>query len=570
MSSISSLFRRYGSKSQFKTVCPFCSEQRKPSNRKAACLSVKQEVDHWVYNCWHCSAKGRENKMEATAVVAPVKTSTLEDKHYEFFKSRGITRDTVDNYSITASTQWIRSVNGNTDCVGFAYRNNGVPYAYKWRAIQAKGFTCVGSPQHFYLHDRVTVGGDVVICEGEIDALSLRQAGVDNSISVPNGAPMKVSEGKVSPEEDRKFAYVWNSRTVLNAAKKVYLAVDGDEPGMALGEELSRRIGRAKCWQVKWPDGCKDANDVLVKHGPEAIKAALEAAEPWPVAGLFEAKHYTEKVSTLWEKGNAKGWSAGYDEVDEIYSVVPGQMTIVTGIPSSGKSEWIDQVMINLALKNDLKFAVCSFENPPEAHIVKLIEKKVGKPFFTGVTERMSELERDAALSWVNNHFSFIDTSDGEPSTIDSILDRASSAVMRMGIRGLIIDPYNFIERDFKNSETDYISAMLTKVRNWARGNEAHVWFIAHPAKMMRTDGKVPVPGGYDISGSAAWFAKADFGMTVDRQKGPPEVHIWKARFKWAGKMGSAILNYHPASGRYMSPKDVPIEDFGSIDEDGF
>ena len=194
--------------------------------------------------------------------------------------------------------------------------------------------TCVGSPQHFYLHDRVTVGGDVVICEGEIDALSLRQAGVDNSISVPNGAPMKVSEGKVSPEEDRKFAYVWNSRTVLNAAKKVYLAVDGDEPGMALGEELSRRIGRAKCWQVKWPDGCKDANDVLVKHGPEAIKAALEAAEPWPVAGLFEAKHYTEKVSTLWEKGNAKGWSAGYDEVDEIYSVVPGQMTIVTGIPS--------------------------------------------------------------------------------------------------------------------------------------------------------------------------------------------------------------------------------------------
>lgn len=508
--------------------------------------------------------------MEATAVVAPIKTSSLEDKHYDFFNSRGITRDTVDQYSVSASTQWIRSVNGNTDCVGFAYRNNGVPYAYKWRAISAKGFTCVGAPQHFYLHDRVSVGGDVVICEGEIDALSLRQAGVENAISVPNGAPMKVSEGKVSPEEDRKFAYVWNSRAALNAAKKVYLAIDNDDPGMALGEELSRRIGRAKCWLVKWPEGCKDANDVLVKHGPEAIKSALEAAEPWPVAGLFEAKHYTEKVGTLWEKGNAKGMSAGYDEVDEIYSIVPGQMTIVTGIPSSGKSEFIDQVMVNLSLKNDLKFAICSFENPPEAHIVKLIEKKVGKPFFAGPKPRMTTQERDDALQWVNNHFSFIDTSDGEPSTIDSILDRASAAVMRMGIRGLVIDPYNFIERDFKHSETDYISAMLTKVRNWARGNEAHVWFVAHPAKMMRTDGKVPVPGGYDISGSAAWFAKADFGMTVDRQKGPPEVHIWKCRFKWAGKMGSAILNYDPASGRYLSPKDVPIEEFGSIDDDGF
>lgn len=381
---------------------------------------------------------------------------------------------------------------------------------------------------------------------------------------------MKVSEGKVSPEEDRKFAYVWNSRKILNTAKRVYLALDGDDPGMALGEELSRRIGRAKCWLVKWPKECKDANDTLLKHGPEAIKQAIENAEPWPVAGLFEATHYSEKIDVLWEKGNAKGLSTGYEEVDELYSVVPGQITIVTGIPSSGKSEFVDQIMVNLALNSNLKFAVCSFENPPEAHIVKMIEKKVGKPFFTGRTERMTIQERNDAIRWVNSHFTFIDTSDGEPSTIDSILDRATSAVMRLGIRGLVIDPYNFIDRDNKNSETDYISGMLTKVRNWARANEAHVWFVAHPAKMLRMDGKVPVPGGYDISGSAAWFAKADFGMTVDRQKGPPEIHIWKCRFKWAGKMGNTLLNYHSASGRYYSPKDEIPDDFVSIGEDGF
>ena len=508
--------------------------------------------------------------METAAVVAPIKTSTLDESHYEFFKSRGITRDTVDNYSVQSSTQFIRSIGKNVDCVGFAYRNNGVPYAYKWRAIESKGFCCTAAPQHFYLHDRVVNGEDIVICEGEIDALSLRQAGIANAVSVPNGAPMKVSEGKVSPEEDRKFAYVWNSRKILNSAKKIYLAIDGDDPGMALGEELSRRIGRAKCWLVKWPKECKDANDTLMKHGPEAVRAAIDNAEPWPVAGLFEATHYSEKIDVLWEKGNAKGLSTGYEEVDELYSVVPGQITIVTGIPSSGKSEFVDQIMVNLALKSDIKFAVCSFENPPEAHIVKMIEKRVGKPFFTGRTERMTVEERNDALKWVNRHFTFIDTSDGEPSTIDSILDRASSAVMRLGIRGLVIDPYNFIDRDHKNSETDYISGMLTKVRNWARANETHVWFVAHPAKMLRMDGKVPVPGGYDISGSAAWFAKADFGMTVDRQKGPPEIHIWKCRFKWAGKMGNTILNYHPASGRYYSPKDEIPDDFASIGEDGF
>ena len=144
--------------------------------------------------------------MEQAAVVAPVKTSSLDDSHYKFFLSRGITKETVDDYGVTSSFMWINSVGKKTDCVGFAYRNKGVPYAYKWRSISEKGFACSAAPQHFYLHDRVNAGEDIFICEGEIDALSLRQAGIGNAISVPNGAPMKVSDGKVLPEEDRKFA----------------------------------------------------------------------------------------------------------------------------------------------------------------------------------------------------------------------------------------------------------------------------------------------------------------------------------------------------------------------------
>ena len=94
-------------------------------------------------------------------------------------------------------------------------------------------------------------------------------------------------------------------------------------------------------------------------------------------------------------------------------------------------------------------------------------------------------------------------------------------------------------------SETDWISEMLTQLRVFAQSHGIHLWFVAHPTKMMRgTDGKVPAPKGYDISGSAAWFAKADVGLSVHRpdpvDNAISEVHVWKCRFSWVGKQGVA------------------------------
>ena len=107
------------------------------------------------------------------------------------------------------------------------------------------------------------------------------------------------------------------------------------------------------------------------------------------------------------------GKSTGFRCLDDIYTVLPGQLTVVTGQPGSGKSEWVDAVMVNLALDHDWKFAVASFENPPALHIIKLAEKYIGKPFFDGAHQRMSDDEKSQAKQWVNNHFAFLDNRDG-------------------------------------------------------------------------------------------------------------------------------------------------------------
>jgi len=281
------------------------------------------------------------------------------------------------------------------------------------------------------------------------------------------------------------------------------------------------------------------------------VRTIVENAEPYPVAGLSSASKFFDRLNELWDKGNGKGVSTGYSNVDQIYTVAQGQLTIVTGYPSSGKSNFVDQMMVNLAKAHDWKFALCSFENQPEVHISRLIEIYKEKRFFEG-TQRMSESEKSDGLNWVQDHFLFLDAEGSEPSTIDSILERAKIAVVRMGIRGLVIDPYNYIENKSGLAEHEFISSMLTRMQAFAKSSGVHVWFVAHPSKITRSGMDLPRPDGMAISGSMAWWAKADCGLTVHRTKDHGvEIAVWKCRFRWVGTQGETTLGYNKVTGTY-------------------
>jgi twinkle protein len=325
----------------------------------------------------------------------------------------------------------------------------------KYRCIETKDFTQdAGGNNEFYGIDDIK-DGPIVIVEGEIDALTLRECGIENVLSVPSGAPMKVSNGKIDASEDKKFEFVWNAFEILSKAPYVTIATDSDTAGQACAEELARRIGKDRCRLTTIPG--KDLNEVLLKDGADAVKQVIASALPYPVAGLSQATKYEDRLNDLWTKGNGKGESTGYSNVDQIYTVAQGQLTVVTGYPSSGKSNFVDQLMVNLARTHDWKFAICSFENAPEIHISRLMELYSEKRFFDGA-QRMSQQEKDAAFKWVNDHFLFLDSEGVEPSTIDSILERARAAVARIGIRGLVIDPYNYIDNSRSQAETEFTS----------------------------------------------------------------------------------------------------------------
>ena len=553
-------------------VCPVCSHTRKKKNERT--MSVSFLSDKTVYKCHHCGEQGAIfPKKQYVKRYQPVRMVKVEEQPASLQwlqDKRHISKEVIEKYRILASKKYFHKLDREADCVGFPYLNGDNIYAVKYRTstsdkeCKAHIQEGTGGAQTFFGIEQVSQDAkQIVICEGEIDALSLATAGVDNAISVPNGAPLQASSNPVDETNDRKYGFVWAAKDLLKNVEKVVLAVDLDGPGQALAEELARRIGKVKCYQVEWPDGCKDSNDVLIKFGREKLSEVIDTSTPWPIVGLFDADHYADDVDKIYQQGHQRGLSTGLDNVDELFTIPTGQLSIVTGHPSSGKSEFIDQIMVNLAESYSWTFAVCSFENDPPSHIIKLIEKHVGIPFHDGPTQRMSKDEMIAGRDWVGKHFFFIEQNDGEPATIESILERAQASILRYGVRGVIIDPYNYVDIDKSSvSETEAISKMLTKCRLFAKAHDVHVWFVAHPAKMVREGGEFPAPKGYDISGSAAWFAKADLGITVHRKQDTPfsEIHCWKVRFKWVGQQGMTEVEYEKPTGRFREPLKYQIQ----------
>lgn len=264
-------------------------------------------------------------------------------------------------------------------------------------------------------------------------------------------------------------------------------------------------------------------------------------------------------IEKFYSTGLTGGMLTGWEDLDNYYTVLPGQWTLVTGIPSHGKSSWLDALTVNLSRLHGWKFAVFSPENHPVAyHASKLTEIVTGGSFFgTFRMPRMTQGEMSAGAKIVENVFTFI-SHENDILTLDGILERSQKIVDEKGVNGLVIDPWNEIDHVLgSDTETLYISKALTKIRLFARNNNIHVWVVAHPTKMQKNDqGTYNPPTPYDVAGGAHWRNKSDCSITVhrptfDRGDFRVDIHVQKIRFKHVGKVGKVTLEYNLDNGQY-------------------
>lgn len=247
------------------------------------------------------------------------------------------------------------------------------------------------------------------------------------------------------------------------------------------------------------------------------------------------------------EAGQRLGWR----DLDNIYRPAPGMLSIVTGIPGSGKSSFVDAVGVRLAERDGWRFAVFSPESAPTSrHILNLVGIHAGIN-----ATRLEPGQVHEQLDWINAHFTWIRSTDAV--TLTDVIRRADIIRRRDGIDGLVIDPWNELDHTRPDgvTETQHISDSLTRLRRWARRHGVHIWLVAHPKKQeRRTDGTYNPPGLYEITGSATWNDKADMGVVVHRDRlnpGPADVHVVKVRERAQGRIGKATLHFDIASGRF-------------------
>lgn len=550
---------------ELKTTCPWCSPYRKKSTYP--CLSVN--LDKGVWHCWHCAASGslqagehRQSNPAATPLIfrKPVYRETpLPTRVLQWFASRGIPEKVLARRRISYGPVYMPQLEQEVPAVQFPYFRNGEVINCKYRDGQ-KHFRMAGGAERI-LYGLDDIQGDtVLITEGEMDAMALEAAGYTSVVSVPDGAPAVTTKNYAS-----KFDFLLSAEALLTPLKRIILAVDTDLPGQKLAEELARRLGPERCWRVTWSSGCKDANDVLMSHGAAVLKECVEAAQPWPVSGIVTVAQLLPALTLMYQHGMPRGSSTGWRSLDRHYTVRPGELSIISGVPSHGKSTWLSAMVIQLAgflaTTEEWRFAIFSPENYPlERYSAMLLEQYLGKPF-DGAATRMSLAEMTQGAYWLNAYVSFLCPEDATP-TVAHLLELARVQVYRQGIKGLILDPWNEIEhgRPTGQSETEYISQMLSTIRRFARHHHVHVWVVVHPTKLQKAEkgdyaGHYPPPTPYDLAGSAHWRNKADNCLTVWRdiesETHEVEVHIQKIRFREIGKPGMIKLYYDPSCGRF-------------------
>jgi twinkle protein len=395
----------------------------------------------------------------------------------------------------------------------------------------------------------------IVWVENEHNKRALSVAGFRSVVALPTGM------GPVDPKQYAPILHCLKTdHSRLGSVVRHVLGLDADDSGFALEAELARRLGPERCVRVRWPEGCKDANDLLTKHGVEEVQWYIEHATPYPIEGAVGIDDYREEIRRLYEQGRPHGVSTGWTTLDAYYRVFPGQLTVVTGIPGSGKSNWLDCLLVNLARTHGWSIAIFSPENLPlEQHMAEMAAKYLKKPFYDGRTPRMTPVERDDALAWIADHFTWIMPKSEDDWEIERILTIAGKLCCRAAIRGLVIDPWNELEslKPSTMMETEYVAHVLKRVRVFARQRAVHVWLVVHPQKLLRDKkSKYPVPTLYDCSGSANFRNKADNGIVVWRDldgadRDEVELHVQKIRFRYVGKRGMCRLYYNAVCATY-------------------
>jgi twinkle protein len=565
---------------QQKTLCPNCSHHRKKSDEP--CLSCNLETG--AYHCFNCGYAGgvaggakivqeHYSKKDYTIPNYNPEEWELSEEVIKYFEGRGISQETLVQNKVGSRFGKLNGKKKAEPVISFPYIKDKIVNV-KYRTLEkefqfTKGAeTCMYGMQNLF-EDGQLATSKVFIVEGEIDALTLYEAGFRYALSVPTGASFE-EEGQ--PRTTPKLVFLEDPDliSILSHVDEIVICTDSDYKGQRLREELSQRLGIEKCFTVTYPEGCKDFNDVMQKYGRDTVIETVLDYSPM-MKGVVTVSSMKEALLQYYEEGTEGGMICGIDGLDDIFTTQHSQLIIVTGTPESMKSVCMDNITSGLALNYDIHSCMYSPESRPmEMHIARLASIHNGYRLGTPDEEdRMPYQDYVESCDWVGKHYSFI-----QPPTnsLEEILQLWKISMAQHGSKVFVLDPYSKVNWDGEN-EHQFIRRMLNELGEFASRNRVTVFVVAHPRKMELKkakgdelpDYKIVQP--YDIAGSSSFYNSADIILSLWRSKNqedsPLKIYVQKSKLHHIAQSGkSCELEYNFDNWRLGNRQyDIEIED---------
>jgi len=550
------LTRRMGSE---KTKCPQCSDGRKNKADKPLSVNITAG-DYCCHNCgWKGNVRSFTAKREFKTFTKPpaevLKNIELKDSVVKWFADRSISKATLDKFMIFVKSEWMPQTEKKENCICFPYFKDGQLVNVKSRDARKNFKLHKDAELVFFNLQSIGDKKHIIIVEGEIDCMAVYEAGIGNEpiadengevvngelskwaiVSVPNGA----SKG------NNRMEYLDNCAEWFVGMHEIIIATDGDEAGEVLQQELVRRLGVERCRILSYPiesvvtNGnapkrrCKDLNEVLHLLGKEAVISSVMASQSIPVEGVYELDDLFPSMLQNFKSGIQLAPTTRFPETDHYWRWKKGDVALFTGYANWGKTFYVLQMMLTKSIWDGWKWAVFCPENYPANDFYDdIVEMYAGKWL-----RDMTEQEYTDACYFIGQHIFYVYPEDTHD--VHSIHERFRHLVMKKGVDGVLVDPFNQLDHNQKayQREDQYLSEVLKDMKRFALLNAIVYVIVAHPKNPNYTEGKVlPVVDMYDIAGGATWGNKTDLIISYHRprfheDKNSTEVEVYVQKLK--------------------------------------
>lgn len=440
--------------------------------------------------------KNRDIFLQEIKKIIPITQECID-----YIKLRGITENTIKKFNLATYETHI----------AFPYYKYETVIGYKIRKPmkdpgKPKMKNIAGSKPYLYNIQNISEGTELIICEGEFDAMIIDQCGYTNVVSVGAGA-------------NSLRSLIEQAKEFLDQFQILIIVSDNDEAGQNMDKFFVEEFGgKAKLIDKKLYKR-NDINEEYIIYGKEKVTELIESAR-FRIEGRRDLEKQPYKGL---ESRGGKYIPTGLESIDYgLNDLAPGLVTLITGRSNGGKSTLVKQIIAN-AIDKDNKVYLMSGEGDPDLFLNELYQSVIGRHEEYYNTIKINKRHRkepkkevlEKLKKWHYKKLTLFNKGDSKLKTIDELTSMLEMEIKINNYNLIVIDNLMSILSVQASEKYEQQADFMQRLCDMAKAYNTHIILVLHPNKTYKKGEDMDFE---QISGSSDLYNKADNIITVIRE----------------------------------------------------